>query len=423
MENPNELARQAGVGDVILHFVTSVLGLGLIISPALSYYLSGNQALYTWILLSTVSIPISFIFVWLALKYGASSSISLFVSDALGSFPATLVSYCLVLTMFVGNPIMCLTSARHVVNIFSVPDQSVIPIAVVLMVLSLVCVSLDLRKFFNIQRVFTLMFVFIFVTGSLFSISSNDVLKIPPPNMSSIDAIAVTFFVCFLAFTGWENGITIVEEIKKSKRVLYIGAISSSIILLFIYLLSFYSIQPFVDRNGIEDESINAMQRLYTDLFGNVGLFTIGIFVPIVLFLSANAWLYGTSRLIYSLGKRDFLPMIFTKKVSDGKIPKLVLFIMFVAYSITFILFYIFSMTIHDLVFLYSFGSYIVFLFVFLSGAVLFKSWQKFTALTVFVLFIVLLFRLEFKIDLAILFVIACFVAAIFSRKSKKVGV
>ena len=420
MANTNELAKKASVADVILHYVTSVLGLGLIISPGLSFYLAGNQALYTWILLTTVSIPIAFIFVWIALKYGASSSISLVVGETLGNFPATFVSYCVILTMFVGNPIICLTSARHIVNLLSLPNQSVIPIAIALTILSLICVSFDLRKFFNIQHVFTSVFVIIFVVGSLISIYTNvDELRIPIPSTSSIDAISVTFFVCFLAFTGWENGITIVEEIKNAKNVLYIGAIFSSIILLLIYLLSFYAIQPYVDRSGLEDESINALQRLFTILFGNLGAIIIGILVPIILFLSANAWLYGTSRLIYSMGKRNFLPKFFWQTVSDGKIPKRVLLIMFVAYTLTFFLFYYFSLTIHDLVFLYSFGSYIVFLFVFLSGVLIFKSGQKLTTLLVFILCMGLMFHLEFKIELAAIFIAACLVASIFSWRSK----
>ena len=423
MESHDELARRASIGDVILHYIASVLGIGLIISPALSFYLSGNQALYTWILLAAVSIPISFIFVWLALRYGASSSISLFVDDALGALPAAFVSYCLIFTMFIGNPIMSLTSATYIVNIFLMPDYGIIPIAIVLMMFSLLCVSLDIKKFFNLQRALTFFFIIIFVGGSLFSIYSNrvDVFKLPALNESSLDAIFATFFVCFLAFTGWENGITIVEEIKKSRNVLYIGAISSCIILLFIYLLSFYANQPYVDRAGAEDQSINAVQSLFASLFGDVGALTIGILVPVILFLSTNAWLYGTSRLIYSLSKKNFLPTFLWKRASGGNIPKSLLLLMFVAYSMTFFMYVFFSLNIHDLVFLYSFGSYIVFLLVFLSGVLTFKSWKKLTALGVFILFAILLFKLEFKIELAGLFIIICFLTALFSRKGNQV--
>ena len=363
MESPNELTRRASIGDVILHYVTSVLGIGLIISPALSFYLSGDQALYTWIVLAALSIPVSFIFVWLALRYGVSSSISLFVDDALGAFPTTFVSYCLIFTMFIGNPIMSLTSAAYIVNIFAIPDYRIVPIAILLMMISLFCVFLNIKTFFTLQRTLTFIFIIILVGGSLFSIYFNhvQVLNLPKFNEGSLHAIGATFFVCFLAFTGWENGITIVEEIKNSRNALYIGSISSCIILLFIYLLSFYANQPYVDRAGVEDQSINAVQNMFASLFGNAGELTIGILVPVILFLSTNAWLYGTSRLIYSLSKQNIIFTFLRRNASGVNIPKSVLLLMLFSYSVTFVMYILFSFNIHDLIFLYSFGSYIVF--------------------------------------------------------------
>ena len=408
------LKKTATLKDIIVHYVTSVLGIGLIVSPSLSYFISGQYAIYIWILLAVISVPISFVFVWLSLRHGQASSIILFVKESLGNYMSQVISYCILLTMFIGNPIMSIVSSRYIINALNLPPEYFIICSIILIASSLILVTVKLSSFFIVQKVLIVLFITIFVYANTYSIHTNEYsMTIPLLNINNISIAMASFFVCFMAFTGWENGITIVEEIKNNTKYLYIGTIIASLILLFLYLLSFYAIQPYVDHALPENHSVLALGYLFESNFSTYGFFLINIIIPLILFLSSNSWMYGTSRMIYSMSSNKYLPKIFSYTSNTHGTPIYAIILMFIFYMLVLLIFHIFSLTEQSLIFLYSFGSFIIFITIFLSGVLVFHNFKKIISLLLFILFSTILIYTHFDLFSAFIFISLCLILPI----------
>src|SRR5580658_3661477 len=101
-----QLERTLGVPGLTVHYITSVIGTGVLILPGHAVHTAGPLSLAAWALLVAYSYPFARVFARLSVRHPTSQGISGVVQLAFGSRWSRLTSLYLMLTLVITNPVL-----------------------------------------------------------------------------------------------------------------------------------------------------------------------------------------------------------------------------------------------------------------------------------------------------------------------------
>ena len=112
-KNNSALAKHIGTKELIAFYISSIVGVGVLVIPGYAAQIAAAASFISWVLLSMISIPVALVFSKMAIHFPSSGGIPYFIektfNQTLGRSLALLLSF----SMVVGNPIMGLASAYY----------------------------------------------------------------------------------------------------------------------------------------------------------------------------------------------------------------------------------------------------------------------------------------------------------------------
>jgi hypothetical protein len=123
-------ARRIGARGLVVFYVTSIVGAGILVVPGIAARRAGPSSLAAWLVLALASFPIALMFAEMSARRPDCGGIAALLRDVLGTSAGDTASLLLVVAYVLIVPVMAIASARHLCNVLSLGTGLVKPLAV-----------------------------------------------------------------------------------------------------------------------------------------------------------------------------------------------------------------------------------------------------------------------------------------------------
>ncbi|SFB25707.1 amino acid efflux transporter [Amycolatopsis marina] len=364
------LRRSLGVPGLVIHYVTSVVGVGILILPGHAAAEAGPLSLLAWALLIIYSYPLALTFARLSGQYPSARGIAGFVGSAFGERAGRWVGAFLVLSLLIANPVLGLAAARYLLNMWE-PDPSdlkVVLLGLVIMVGSILFNLFGVRTSSLVQGAVLVTLITFLVVVMIIAMPSADSAHLTPFAPHGMSSLGAALIVCFFGFIGWENAAPVAEEVVDPARTFRKAIALAVFVIGFLYLAMAATIVLVVPPGTAEGSQITAFTTLLRIVSGETMSQVGGVVAVVLLLLATNAWVLGTSRVIYSTAREGLLPAALTKISARRGVPYLALFSLIAGYGVPVGLLAVTGSTEERLITATSAAFLLIFLFTFLAA-------------------------------------------------------
>jgi amino acid efflux transporter len=291
-------------------YVGSVLGSGILVTPAIAANIAGPASILAWVLLSLLSYPIGYTFGALASAFPDAGGLSAFVKRGFGWTAGTVAGWLFVFSFFVGAPIVAIIASSYLVISLGLSTSLLYPIAFFFMCFTILINITGIRIGSRIESIIlgmVVLLLFIAVALTLPYIHQGNFTPFAPKGWVAVGVVAV---IIFWSFQGYENVPHMAEEFKNPKRDFQLSiAVSVAITTLLYVLTSFATIGTAIYVN----QSLYAPVALMFSRSLGVNSIVITLFLALTTcFGTMNAYSIGVSRLVYALARDRSLPSAFS---------------------------------------------------------------------------------------------------------------
>jgi len=309
---PKSITLWQGVGLL----VTTMMGTGVFVLPQLTAQSAGSQAIYAWVLLILLMIPITWVFGVLGRKFPSSGGPAHLVRLAFGDYQGQVVGLMFLLLVPVGAPAaieITMQFLQALVPLSAFPKY-LIELLILWGIYQVNKKGLSISGTIQAALTITMLIVVIAIVVSyLFpqKLPSNT-LVFEPANWTLIGA---TIGLAFWSFMGIETMSHLSEEFKDADRdfgkALNIGVILVGTIYLVCTL--------FVLINPIQQSNL-AMIDVFNQQFSTGGKWIIGILGIVSGAATVNVYNASAARLAYNLAGQKAAPQ-FWHQLNEFNIP------------------------------------------------------------------------------------------------------
>ena len=319
-----QLERTLGVPGLTVHYITSVIGTGVLILPGHAAHSAGPLSLAAWALLVAYSYPFALVFARLSVHHPTSQGISGVVQLAFGSRWSRLTSLYLMLTLVVTNPVLGLAAARYLLSMWY-PAPTNLQVGAVgfgFLTLSVLFNLLGLRASARVQAAVLGALIVFLVLVMAVALPQAQTARLRPFAPHGWTALGPALIICFFGFIGWENAAPVAEEVINPRRTFPRAILRGVATVGFLYLSMALTVVLVLPRDTTDSQQITAFSTLLQIASGH-GLSQVGDMVAVVLLvLSMNAWVLGTSRVVYSQARTGLLPRRLARVSGRGNAPR-----------------------------------------------------------------------------------------------------
>lgn len=308
-------------------YVGSVLGSGILVTPAIAANIAGPASLVAWILLSILSYPVGYSFGALAAKYPDAGGLSAFVKRSFGWTAGTIAGWLFVFSFFIGAPVVSIVASSYIIISLSLSANLLYPIAFLFMCLTILSNILGIRVGSRTESVIlgsVVMLLFAAVALTLPRVRETNFVPFAPKGWYAVGVVAV---IIFWSFQGYENVPHMAEEFKNPKRDFQLSIAISAIVTSVLYVLtSFATIGTAI----YVDQGLYApVALMFSQSLGVGSIFVILFLALTTSFGTMNAYSIGVSRLVYALSRDRSMPS-FLMKLNKHGAPARALLVLFV---------------------------------------------------------------------------------------------
>lgn len=327
------LSRQIGLLPLVVYYFSTIVGVGIFLVPLHAARIAGPASLLSWLLVLVMIYPFAIIFAHISQLYQVSGSIQKFIEDAAGFKFGKAMALFMTITAMFGNSLLGYAAARYLMELIGY-DNPEFPMILGLGVLTISClfnlISMSLSS--KIQTIALVTLVVILELIAIASLPSYKIGNITPFMPHGFESIVPAMLICFYSVVGWENVDAIAEEVKEPVKT-YKRAIKSALIAIALFYMSIAITVTFVMSPDQIRESNTVISTLLKITLGETAAKAGGVLAIILLFLGANVWILGTSRIIFALARDRVLPEILAS-VNKDKIPVMAVVSQLIIYAI-----------------------------------------------------------------------------------------
>jgi amino acid efflux transporter len=292
-------------------YVGSVLGSGILVSPAIAAGIAGPASLIAWILLSLLSYPIGYTFGALAANYPDAGGLSAFVKRAFGWTAGTLAGWFFVFSFFVGAPIVATIASSYIIITLSLSPSLLYPIAFLFMFITILSNILGIRVGSRTETIIlgtVVMLLFLAIALTLPHVRPSNFVPFAPNGWYAVGVVGV---IIFWSFQGYENVPHMAEEFKDPKRDFQRSIALSVVITGLLYVLtSFATIGTGIYLN----QSLYApVALMFSQALGFSSIVVVLFLALTTCFGTMNSYSIGVSRLVYALARDSSMPSFLSK--------------------------------------------------------------------------------------------------------------
>ncbi len=394
------LRKEISLGQAVALYFGSVLGTGILISPALAATEAGPASLWVWIAFAVLSYPVAVTLGELALRHPSAGGVSVFVREAFGPRAGAVAGWLFLSAFAMGSPAAALVGAAYLG-----PALGLAPGSGSLYLLALGIASL--ATLVNLRGVTlsgrTQVAVMAGVSGFLLAVIVAGLLRFDPHNLQplaprDIPTIGLAGATIFWSFLGWENAIHAAEELRDPSRDLR-RAIALAVVIVgvlyFLLALATVGARAYYSR---PDQDAVAFVTLLADLVGPAALVAAGALALLVTFATINAYTLGVSRLLYGMARDGGFPSAFHRLHPRTQVPTRTLLLLYGLGVLTLGLVYLLGLTYEDLFLLVGSSFIVLYMLTAAAGLRLFRAQPKLRAyalvtLIFFGVFLALVYR------------------------------
>lgn len=292
-----------GTRDLIVLYLTSLIGAGILVIPGITAQLAGPASLLAWGVLAVGSFAMAHMFAAMATLRPGTGGLCTLIGTALGRRFGDTALLMLVSVYVIGNPIMGITSGRYLVHLLGVGDGWVLPLGATFMLLSVAFNLLGVKAGVRIQRIafYTLLACLAAaIVHALPSMSAQRLAPVAPHGWSALGGAAV---VAFFAFLGWENVLMVAGDVRRPRQAFRTAIAVAVPVVGLVYLVT---TAAYLTVPAIEETIV--LPALLGEGFGRASLVLADLLALAVLVVATNAWVFGASRVLASASRRGLLP-------------------------------------------------------------------------------------------------------------------
>jgi amino acid efflux transporter len=303
---PRSLKKSLRLREGVFMYVGSVLGSGILVTPAIAANIAGPASLLAWILLSLLSYPIGYTFGALAASYPDAGGLSAFVKRAFGWTAGTVAGWWFVFSFFMGAPIVAIIASSYIIATLNLSLNLLYPIAFLFMCFTILINVLGIRMGSRTESVVlgaVIALLFAAAALTMPHIQQSNFTPFAPKGWYAVGVVAV---IIFWSFQGYENVPHMAEEFRNPGRDFKLSiAISAAITSLLYVLTSFATVGTAIYR----DQSLYAPVALMFSKSIGANAVVITLFLALTTsFGTMNAYSIGVSRLVYALARDKSMP-------------------------------------------------------------------------------------------------------------------
>jgi amino acid efflux transporter len=321
-------APMMGTRDLIVLYVTSLIGAGILVIPGITAQLAGPASLLAWGVLAAGSFAMAHMFANLATLNPDAGGLCTLIGVSLGQRFGDTALLVLVSVYMIGNPIMGVISGRYLTQLLGVGSGWVLPAGAAFMLLSVGFNLLGVKVGVRIQRI--AFFALLACLGAAIayaapSMSLARFTPIAPHGWAPIGSAAV---IAFFAFLGWENVLLVAGDVRNPRRA-FRSAIAVAVpVVGLVYLgtTAAYLAVPAARETIV-------LPALLGNGLGRVSIVIADLMALAVLIVATNSWVFGASRVLMSAARRGLLPRGLAATRAGTGAPARALLVLAVAYT------------------------------------------------------------------------------------------
>ena len=284
--------------------IGAVLGCGILILPSITANSAGPASILSWVIMSILAFPIVATLARLAKMIPSAGGITAYVQMAFNANTSAILGWIMLGSIPIGVPIIALTGAHYIGYVFPISNLSVIGIAALILITSLLLHIKGIELSSKVS-------VFVICIISLLIVVAV-IVSIPYVKLSS--------------FVGWEMITPLAEEFKRPAKDISISLFLGAICISIMYIaISFVTIgtHSYGDKDQIASLSILISKGL-----GPIGTYITTILAIFISFSAVHANIAGFSRMIYAQAREGHFPSFFAKLHSQFQTPTRVLLVL-----------------------------------------------------------------------------------------------
>ncbi|MGH3656075.1 MAG: APC family permease [Micromonosporaceae bacterium] len=304
----DQLRRVLGTRDLVVYYLSSLVGIGLLISPGIAMQAAGPASLVAWGLLTLAALPFAGVFARFSAAYPNSAGVSYLVRRAFGWRPGITIGFLLLVLNWTTNPILGLAAARYLATLMGWQDHNAVLLAG--FVVMSIAVVLNLRGIGVASRVQgALVVALIAGVVAVMAVASPaaDPDRLTPFAPYGWGAIGAAVLAGFFAFFGWENVSHIADEVADPQRSFPRAALWAPLVIGGLYLTLALTLVLVVPLTAATDETAVLHAVLWHSHGETAAKFGSALAV-ILLIVTTNAWVCGCSRLTYAMARDRVIP-------------------------------------------------------------------------------------------------------------------
>jgi amino acid efflux transporter len=281
--------------------VSTLLGSGVFIVPAMTASLAGSWSLLAWVLMGILILPIVFTFASLGKRYPDAGGTAFFVEQAFGERAADAISWLFLSVIMIGPPVVIVTATGYLCQTFGLPESQhgVWQFLLLGSMLGLNLLNMKtaawIQSFISFGICSTLLLaVGLYLYGHPVSLPATDF---------SMTNLAQATGLIFWCFVGIEAIAHLSGEFhhpaRDFPRVVMLGMVIA--LVLYLCLSTVLLSSGFY---GNEAQNLTSIIQLMSSLTGQTGHLLIGLFGLMTCFIAVNLYITSFSRLFYSMAER-----------------------------------------------------------------------------------------------------------------------
>jgi amino acid efflux transporter len=336
MSTNGRLTRALSTRDLAVYYLSSLVGVGVLVVPGIALSKAGPASLLAWVILSVASLPIAVTFARFSARYPSAGGVSFLVRQAFGWRPGTAIGLFLLFLNLSTNPILGLAAARYLAALFGWEGEAplllggfaVMSLGVLTNLLGIVLAS-------RLQFALVVTLVVSLVTVALVSAPAADPDRLTPFAPNGWWAVGAAIVVCFFSFFGWENVAHAAEEVRDPQRSYPRAALIAASGLGLLYTGLALAVVLIVPVGADTDTNAVLSAMLFVshgETAGRVG----AALAVVLLVITTNAWVLGASRLLFAMSRDGAVTRRLARVSGRNGAPSAALLVAWACYAIDF---------------------------------------------------------------------------------------
>lgn len=288
--------------------VTTFIGAGLMLLPAISVSQAKSSAFYSWIITALLILPIAFVFARLGAKYPSAGGASHYVGKAFGQYAERAVGWLFLSILLVGPTVAIKVTAAYLAIIFQVDNSHILFLNYITLAGMILFAIVGMKTSARFQ---TMIVIIMLVTTAWLAYIGDIRTGIEqihtPSSMAQWTQMLLATGSIFWCFLGIEVMAHMGAEFKNPARDFPIALLGGIGIVVITYLVAVILIfQHHTYGNDITNSQSLALLVNQLVGSGTSRFFALGAYI--IAFANIAVYLLGFSRMVQSLAQQNALP-------------------------------------------------------------------------------------------------------------------